>query len=766
VSERTSGQPGASAHAQIGTWAGQRVAALRAAGAAVFGRRWGGWLAILVLTLPALWPLVRPGFFVSDDGLFHVYRVAALAEAWRHGVFYPRLFPEFGFGYGQAVLNFYAPLTYVPGAVLALVGINPATAVELTIALGFLLAGLAMYGFVRSLWGPVGGALAAVAYTYFPYHLADAYLRGAVPEHFAFIFPPLILWATTGIFRAERPIRPLLWAALAWAGLLYTHNLTALLMAPTWALYALVMALWTRRIGRLAATIGVLALALGLSAPLWLPFLAESRWVGIALGPSDGYKRHLAPLDLLIQWQPFYRYRVQHGGQADHPLSWLTAMMCLLALGLFAWRLVRRQRAEAAPIIGLGLLLTCGATFMITQASLFVWQPLTPILAHLQYPWRFLAVTAVGFALAVGALPALTGRGGRRERQRAVAALALGGALLVQPLPTIAVQPLSLPAADVWSADRMWREDAAMGQVGATWTGEFLPLTVEEQRWALGRPAERPMDGPPITPPPRVRLTRLGYDQVELTVETAVPMSVRLHQFHLPAWRAWLDGRPLATRPTGELGLVTADLPAGGGRLHFAFGPTAAWLIGGGLALVAGLIWAALAWRGRVADRKPAWAAAMLLAIIVLLLLNRLGVGRQMWTPRPVNATMGDVALLLGYDAAPTRGADALDVTLYWFALRDVAANYKTFVHLLGPDGGVIAQHDGDPGGGFTPTSRWRSGELIADRHRVPTPAGLPAGEYGLKAGMYQPEPLRNLPVEPATADGRVDLGTVRLPVR
>jgi hypothetical protein len=123
-----------------------------------------------------------------------------------------------------------------------------------------------------------------------------------------------------------------------------------------------------------------------------------------------------------------------------------------------------------------------------------------------------------------------------------------------------------------------------------------------------------------------------------------------------------------------------------------------------------------------------------------------------------------DVALLLGYDTAPARGADALDVTLYWLALRDVSANYKAFVHLLGPDGAVIAQHDGDPVGGYTPTSRWRAGELIADRHRIPLPDGLSSGEYGLKAGMYQPEPPRNLPVDPPTPDGRVDLGTVRLP--
>ena len=128
-----------------------------------------------------------------------------------------------------------------------------------------------------------------------------------------------------------------------------------------------------------------------------------------------------------------------------------------------------------------------------------------------------------------------------------------------------------------------------------------------------------------------------------------------------------------------------------------------------------------------------------------------------------MQSAVGDVALLIGYDAAPARAADALDVTLYWFGLRDVGANYKTFVHLLGPDGQVIAEHDGDPGGGFTPTTRWRAGEVIADTHRLPLPPGVAAGVYRIKAGMYRPEPLSNLPPDPTTPDGRVDLGEVSI---
>ncbi len=728
------------------------------------------WLALL-LTLPALWPLLRPGFFVSDDGRFHVYRIAALAEAWRHGVIFPRLFPEFGFGYGQAVLNFYAPLSYYPAALLALLGAGPTTAAELTIALGFLLAALAAYGYACSLWGPAGGVLAAIAYTYFPYHLADAYLRGALSEHFAFVWPPLILWAYTAAFRAEKPLRPLLWGALVWAALVCTHNLTALLMAPATAVYLLLLAWWTGRWRRILTAIGSLALASGLSAIFWLPSLAESRYVGISLGPSDGYRRHLAPLGGLIDFSLFYRYPPT--GAPYYPLSWLTVLLFLVVL-IFLVRLglIKPPPGPSGhppphsgggtgwgppkvPILIFGLLLTVIAVFMITTPSLPIWEPLTPVLGHLQYPWRFLTLAAVGFLNVAGALPSFLSPAGRRALT-GLAALAL----LLVPLPTIPVQRLDIPDAEAWAPDRMWREDAEAGQVGATWTGEFLPLTVTEQRWALGRAREGATDGPAPAARPTVRLTGTGHAYFNLEIESALPMPVRLHQFFLPGWAAEVEGRPARTYPTGELGLVTVDVPAGGHRVAFRFGQTPARAAGTVSSMLAAILWAVLAWRERRRNRAMALFAALLLIVMILVGLNSLGIGQRIRHPAPVEAVLEDVALLAGYDVAPARGQEALDVTLYWFALREVATNYKAFVHLVGEDGQIVAQHDGDPVGGFTPTTRWRPGEIIADRHRLPLPAGA-QGTYHLKAGLYRLEPLRNLTVAPPSPDDRVDLGEI-----
>ena len=758
------------------------------------------WLLPLLVVLPALVPLLREGFFVSDDGLFHIYRIAALADAWEHGVLYPRLFPQFGFGYGQAVLNYYAPLSYAPGALLAVLGMSPAAAAEWTIALGFVLAALAAFGMGRYLWGTTGGLLAAIVYTYFPYHLADAYLRGALPEHMAFIFLPLIVWATVAAFREIHPVAAYLWGALAWAGLVYTHNLTVLLMAPAWIVLVLTLALasrktpgwgtnpkeqprrWRRAGG---ATAGV-ALAVGLSAWLWLPFLAESQYVGIGLGPSDGYVRHLAPLGQLIQTLPLYQYRLSHGaGVAEHPLGWPAALLLVAIVGWLAWRwAVRRpvaapgpQAAGATPAV-FGLALAGAAALMTSAPSLPIWRLFEPVLAQLQYPWRFMTLVALGLAIAVGVVAADraeekgTDATSKRPAWQIALVVVLVAVYVISGLARTPAEPLPLTPAEAWGTARMWQEDAAAGQVGATWTGEFLPQAVTEQRWTLGRALDGAQDGPVLSPPPRLRVEATGYDRLTLYFESNPPPAVRLHQFHLPDWRSYVDGKRVETYPSGALGLVTVDVPPEAARVSFRFGPTRAAIAASFIVMLSALVWALRAWSHRWQMRRPdrlgvTIAAPLMVLLVAALVANGAGLGVRTWTPAPVQGTVEDVAQLIGYDIEPARGERGLDVTLYWFALREAGQNYKTFVHLLDAGRAVISQHDGDPAGGYTPTTRWMQGELIADTHRLMLAEGL-AGQFELAAGMYEVRPgespgFRNLAVEPASPDQRILLGEVTI---
>jgi len=91
---------------------------------------------------------------------------------------------------------------------------------------------------------------------------------------------------------------------------------------------------------------------------------------------------------------------------------------------------------------------------------------------------------------------------------------------------------------------------------------------------------------------------------------------------------------------------------------------------------------------------------------------------------------------------------EVIAVTLRWRALRSINTHYVVFVHLIGPDGRLVAQRDEEP---ISPTTAWVTGVEVASPHQVGVPADRPAGQYQLRTGMYpQSQPGSRLPVADA----------------
>jgi hypothetical protein len=68
--------------------------------------------------------------------------------------------------------------------------------------------------------------------------------------------------------------------------------------------------------------------------------------------------------------------------------------------------------------------------------------------------------------------------------------------------------------------------------------------------------------------------------------------------------------------------------------------------------------------------------------------------------------------------------------------------------------------------GGFTPTTRWLAGEVVADQHTLFIPVETPPGTYRLFTGMYEWETVRNLTIltpEAASPNNRILLGEVQV---
>ncbi len=109
-----------------------------------------------------------------------------------------------------------------------------------------------------------------------------------------------------------------------------------------------------------------------------------------------------------------------------------------------------------------------------------------------------------------------------------------------------------------------------------------------------------------------------------------------------------------------------------------------------------------------------------------------------------IDARLGSVATLVGADLNPeTRSLEPganLAVTLVWRAEAETDTAYRVFLHLIGPDGALIAQSDAVPAEWTRPTTGWLPNEYIVDAHRLTIPSDAPEGTYTLQAGLYDPE--------------------------
>ncbi|MCJ7620762.1 MAG: hypothetical protein MUP64_11165, partial [Anaerolineae bacterium] len=596
------------------------------------------------------------------------------------------------------------------------------------------------------------------------------------------VFLPLCLWAMLRLMTRERA-RYLILLSLSFAALIVTHNLTALIFTPVLVAYMVLLWFLTRRSrGALLALIS-LAVGFALDTFYWLPVLLETRYVGLGANiAAPGYQRHLAPVVDFFSTSPVFRYLPDLGGGFDnpfYPLGLIYGLLVLAGMALLFWLVLRPAPKGSEPRarpwhLAFFLLVTVGSILMMLSWSLPLWRLAQPILAPLQYPWRFMALTSLGVAMVAGSLFAL-GEGpelasGRWRWLRYGLGLGLLAVLLVYGMTDLPREMLPLEDSQV-TGKRMWEEDFAARQIGATWTAEYVPIWVRADRSVVALPPPDLVTFEPrdLSPEdiPEIELGRQGLLSGQMVVASPEGYTLRFHTFYFPGWTVYVDGQEAPVYPSGDLALLAVDVPAGENEVLVRFEDTAPRLAGNLVSLLTALgLFAFIIFRWR-------WRAAVTIAILGVLLVGLVG-----WHVRPfqfgtepqqLEVNLEDQVKLLGYDLdrETYRPGDTLHLTLYWLGLQEQSQNYKVFVHFMDQGLNTMwAQQDGDPGEGFTPTTRWLSGEVVADHHALYIPPETPPGTYKLFTGMYEWETVRNLTIltpEAASPNNRIPLGEVEV---
>jgi hypothetical protein len=383
-------------------------------------------------------PLLQPGYFWgAHDARHSVYFLHQFDKAIQDGVWYPRWAPDFAFGYGYPFFNIYGPLSSYVGEGLHLAGADIVTSVKIVFGLSAILSGVTMYLFVGRLLGRPAGLIAALTYVYIPYHIFDLYVRAALAESVGFVFLPLVLW---GFYEAmTRPRLPAwLWAALAYAGLMFTSNLLALLFTPILALYVAYMIGWqflsahyssdsesdwpvvsqqigwSRRWSRLTANrygaavmaglppTFVLLLGLGLSAIFWLPALVEYRfvrvdqWVGGRFAFGDDF------VEIFQLFSPRWGFGASIPGPDDN-VGFQIGLAATVLFIISFLAVPRITELRVRRTLYFFQFMTVVLLFLTTPASTLIWT-LLPLSSFAQFPWRLLVMVAPFISVAAGAV--------------------------------------------------------------------------------------------------------------------------------------------------------------------------------------------------------------------------------------------------------------------------------------------------------------------------------------------------------------------------
>ncbi|MFQ5886424.1 MAG: hypothetical protein ACE5II_04225, partial [Anaerolineae bacterium] len=352
--------------------------------------------------------LTRPGFFLAHSGFLPVLNLFDLETTLPGLGWAPRIGEEYNLFTSEG------PLSYALAEAFRLLGMSGAQAVKGGYASGFLLSGLAIYALARRLFGPHGGLIAALVYTYLPYHLAVVYLRGAFAESVAFVLFPLLLWAVdVGLKENGRFALAVL--ALLFAALALTQAGLALLYALF--LWAYIFALGPSREAKVR-TASALGTGVGLGFLLLLPLILKG---GYVVGPGPDFSRHfLYPFQL---FSPTWKYGLDMGWKGGFPFQLGAVATGLALLSLFALskgeKEVRGKTLFFLVGAGVMALLTLGPARLFWETTRLSWL--------LAYPWQLLTLIGLCTSVAAGGLLALEPRLARYPWRAALVGLIVLG---------------------------------------------------------------------------------------------------------------------------------------------------------------------------------------------------------------------------------------------------------------------------------------------------------------------------------------------------
>lgn len=476
-------------------------------------------LLFCVLLLPLFFPLLRKGFFVSDDGEWMIIRFSAFYEMVRGGEFPVRFLQRLNHGFGYPVANFLYPGYLYLGVPIHGIGFSFIDTIKLLMGGSMLFSVIFCYVWLRRFFGEFAAFFGSLFYGYAPYHLFDLYKRGSLGELLAFAAIPFVLW------QLER--KSLLWSALSLGFLLIAHNTLSLFFFFVVLFYMLMNIVAAKqRKPFVHRYMLVCAIGIGLSAFFWIPAVYDLQYTIFVTTSVANWSSYFSSIQLVgIQ----------------------TYLIFAAALLLF---LKGKVKASSHRLTLLFLFLGLIGMFFATSGSSILWENL-PV-SFVQFPFRFLSITILAGAFVTAFLFSEISK-----KQRIIAACLLTGLTIISVWPVIS----SVAYTD--------KEDSyyATNMDTTTVHQEYMPIWVREHptQWE----PRKVIAGNGTLSNLLVRPGSFSFQ-----TESKNPSIYTVQSIYFPGWKAEVDGNPTAISYNNPKGLIEVLVPAGQHKVLVMFSET------------------------------------------------------------------------------------------------------------------------------------------------------------------------------------------------
>lgn len=532
-------------------------------------RSTAGLLVLLtILAVPSFWSMLRPGIFSMHD--FHIFRMFEFDRCIQDLQIPCRWAPDSGFEYGQPLFNFYGQAVYIPAELFHLLGFQIIDSIKIMFVLSLLGSAFAMFFLGRQVWGSrTAGLLSALLYVYAPYRAVDVFVRGALPEAFAFVLFPIIIFFFNRYVLAEKR-KDLLFFILSFSILVLTHNLSVLIFSEFLLVWGVYFVTLHRKWFLVKNFIWASLLIVGLSSFYLLPVFFEGSLVtlGKTLEGYYNFRAHFTTLNELLITR-FWGYGASLWGPVDDlslsigHLQWILSLVALVLF--FVFRKARRN-LHILVIVLSGWF----ALFLTHDRSAFIWELVSP-LAFLQFPWRFLSIATFALALSGGAVILVF-----RTSLRVIFLSVLLSVLILINFQFFKedrwfnITDREQFSGELWK----WQTSSALN--------DFWP------KYAKGLPTNTVPNNPEFLAG-HGKIISFNKTSKSMTANIVVDSQNAVVQFpsvYFDGWKGFVNGKPVQIAPRGDYGQITMKLENGEQIIALQFTNTPVRTLGNVISLI------------------------------------------------------------------------------------------------------------------------------------------------------------------------------------